>query len=149
MKRLIIFLFLVVFTFASYSQLQNSGLTESSIQSTPAEANSNSIIDKIVSIVSTVDGNNNFVDQISPDSTAALPFGILKQIGAARYIIAIDSMKFKPQGAYFSAYAAIDVPGTTKKLAPANRATHDAAIKAFDGLCFIIDNLKLWSKGSG
>ncbi|MBK7818865.1 MAG: hypothetical protein IPJ60_15980 [Sphingobacteriaceae bacterium] len=34
-----------------------------------------------------------------------------------RYIIAVDSLKFKPGGAYFSAFAAIDFPGTTKRIA--------------------------------
>ncbi|TAL59348.1 MAG: hypothetical protein EPN85_09530, partial [Bacteroidetes bacterium] len=77
----------------------------------------NSAIDKVLSVVETVTGNGNFIDNLSPDSNIALPFGIRKQIGAVRYIVAIDSCKFKPAGAYFNAYAAIDFPGTTKKLA--------------------------------
>jgi hypothetical protein len=74
-------------------------------------------INKVLSMVNSVTGNDNFVDQLSPDSNIALPVGIRKQIGAVRYVIAIDSCKFKPNGAYFNAYAAIDFPGTTKKLA--------------------------------
>ena len=85
----------------------------------PAQSDSttNPAINKVLSIVKTVEDGNNFIDQLSPDSNAALPFGIIKQIGQARYIVAIDSMKFRPNGAFFSAYAAIDFPGTTKKIA--------------------------------
>lgn len=82
-----------------------------------SDSTSNPEIDKVLSFVQTVEDNNNFLDQLSPDSNVALPFGIIKQIGSARYIIAIDSCKFKPNGAYFNAYAAIDFPGTTKKIA--------------------------------
>lgn len=78
---------------------------------------SNPIADKVLSLVETVIGNDNFVENLAPDSNISLPFGIRKQIGAARYVVAIDSCKFKPAGAYFNAYAAIDFPGTTKKLA--------------------------------
>lgn len=81
------------------------------------ESSSNPEIDRIISIVNTVESKNNFIDQLNPDSNISLPFGIIKQIGAARYTIAIDSLKFLPLGAYFSAFAAIDFPGTTSKLA--------------------------------
>ncbi len=77
----------------------------------------NPVVDKVLSMVETVVGNDNFIDNLAPDSNIALPFGIRRQIGAARYVVAIDSCKFEPNGAYFNAYAAIDFPGTTKKLA--------------------------------
>lgn len=77
---------------------------------------SNKDIDYVVSIVKQVEDAENFVDQLSPSQKADLPFGIRKQIGAVRYSIAIDSMKFLPSGAYFSAYAGIDFPGTSKKI---------------------------------
>jgi len=83
----------------------------------PDEQKSDPEIDRVISIVNKVEENNNFIDRLSPDSNAKLPFGIIKQLGAARYTIAIDSMRFLPQGAFFSAYAAIDFPGTLKKLA--------------------------------
>lgn len=82
-----------------------------------SDSSSNTSVNKVLSILNKVEENGNFLDKVSPDSTTELPFGIIKQIGAARYVIAIDSMKFKPTGAYFSAYAAIDFPGSTKKLA--------------------------------
>lgn len=82
-----------------------------------SDSTSNPKIDKVISMVNTVETNNNFLDQLSPDSNVVLPFGIIKKIGEARYVVAIDSVNFKPGGAYFCAYAAIDFPGSSKKLA--------------------------------
>ncbi len=84
----------------------------------PGNFNEGSIND-VVSVVHKVEETQNFINlgNLSPDSNVALPFGIIKDIGAARYVIAVDSLKFKPDGAFFSAYAAIDFPGTTKKMA--------------------------------
>ncbi len=82
-----------------------------------SDSTSNPKIDKVISMVNEVETKNNFLDQLTPDSNVVLPFGIIKKIGEARYIVAIDSVNFKPSGAYFSAYAAIDFPGTDKKLA--------------------------------
>jgi hypothetical protein len=82
-----------------------------------SDSTSNPKIDKVVSMVNTVEESNNFLDQLTPDSNVVLPFGIIKKIGEARYIVAIDSVNFKPGGAYFSAYAAIDFPGSDRKLA--------------------------------
>ncbi|MBN8703120.1 MAG: hypothetical protein J0M08_08645 [Bacteroidetes bacterium] len=82
-----------------------------------SDTTANPEADKVISVVQNVDDGGNFLDQLSFDSTLSLPFGIIRQIGSARYIVAIDSSKFLPQGAYFNAYAAIDFPGTTKKIA--------------------------------
>lgn len=81
------------------------------------DSTTNPQINKVLSIVNSVEEADNFIDELSPDSTASLPFGIIKKIGEARYIVAIDSIKFRPNGAFFSAYAAIDFPGTQKKIA--------------------------------
>lgn len=79
----------------------------------------NESINQVISVVHQVEETQNFINlgNLSPDSNVALPFGIIKDIGAVRYVIAIDSLKFKPNGAFFSAYAAIDFPGTSKKIA--------------------------------
>ena len=89
----------------------------STVSFSQSDSTSNPKIDKVISLVNTVETNNNFLDQLSPDSNVVLPFGIIKKIGEARYVVAIDSVNFKPGGAYFSAYAAIDFPGSSKKLA--------------------------------
>lgn len=101
-KKVIILILFVLTNFISFSQ---------------SDSTSNPKIDKVVSMVNTVEESNNFLDQLTPDSNVVLPFGIIKKIGEARYVIAIDSVNFKPGGAYFSAYAAIDFPGSTKRLA--------------------------------
>lgn len=78
--------------------------------------------DKVLAIIEDVKNNNNFLEELSPESNVALPFGIIKKIGNTRYIIAIDSVWFLPNGAYFNAYAAIDFPGNPdKKLAFAGK----------------------------
>ncbi|MBI3510467.1 MAG: hypothetical protein HY064_07365 [Bacteroidetes bacterium] len=53
---------------------------------------------------------------MNPDSAASLPFGIVKEIGSTRYVIAIDSAKFKTNNATFSAFMALEFPGATQKL---------------------------------
>ncbi|MGE0568648.1 MAG: hypothetical protein AB7O73_11920 [Bacteroidia bacterium] len=77
----------------------------------------NKEVANIISIVNQVEEAQNFIDQIDPDEVTKLPYGLRKQIGTTRYVIAIDSIKYKSNGAYFSAFAALDFPGTTKKLA--------------------------------
>jgi hypothetical protein len=79
----------------------------------------NESINHVISVVHQVEESQNFVNlgNLSPDSNVALPFGIIKDVGAVRYVIAVDSMKFKSTGAYFSAFAAIEFPGTSKRIA--------------------------------
>ena len=73
---------------------------------------------RAISIVNDVEENKKFISKLnSVDSMLILPKGISKKIGAVRYTIAIDSMKFKPNGAYLSAYAAVKFPGTTNPIA--------------------------------
>jgi hypothetical protein len=56
-------------------------------------------------------------ENLAIDSTASLPIGLLKVIGGVKYIIAIDSAEFLPEGAYFSAYMAVEFPGSQERLA--------------------------------
>lgn len=100
--RIYIFIFFVLINLLSSAQSDSASYPE---------------IDEVVSMVNTVESNNNFLDQLTPDSNLILPVGIVRKIGEARYIVAIDSVNFKPTGAFFSAYAAIDFPGSSKKLA--------------------------------
>ncbi len=103
MKRAInIFLFLNCLSVTTFSQ---------------SDSISDPKVNKVISVVQNVEDNNRFLDQFDPDSNAVLPIGMIKKIGATRYVIAIDTVKFKPNGAYFNAYAAIDFPGSNKKLA--------------------------------
>jgi len=112
------YIYFVLFFIALQIDLRAQLVLENSVplNSATSGEQSNPEIDRVISIVNTVEDKNNFIDQLNPDSNISLPFGIMKQIGGVRYTIAIDSLKFLSNGAYFSAYAALDMPGTLKKL---------------------------------
>lgn len=85
--------------------------------STDTSSVSDPLIDQVISIVDDVETKGNIVGNLNPDSLGTLPLGIAKNIGATQYIIAIDSATFFPGRATFNAYAAIDFPGSQKKIA--------------------------------
>lgn len=70
-----------------------------------------------VGTVEKVLSTNNFAGNFNPDSATTLPYGIVKEIGVTRYVIAIDSAMFAPGKATFSAYMALEFPGSTDKIA--------------------------------
>ena len=122
------FIFLVALCFCKTASSQfDFGTSQPVGQPNTVNPNTNTFVPKydeasinhIISVVHQVEQSENFINLggFSPDSNVALPFGIIKDIGAVRYIIAVDSLKFKSTGAYFSCYSAIDFPGTTKKIA--------------------------------
>lgn len=53
---------------------------------------------------------------MDPDSSANLPFGIVKEVGATRYIICIDSAEYRNNSASMSAYMAMEFPGSQQML---------------------------------
>jgi len=57
------------------------------------------------------------VGNFNPDSMPSLPIGIVKEVAGTKYIIAIDSAYFLADGAYFSAYMAVEFPGAEQRLA--------------------------------
>ena len=72
---------------------------------------------KVFSVIEKVKSEHRFIDLLDAESLTSLPIGIIKEIGTTRYIIAIDSAVFKPNGAYFNAYMAIEFPNSTKQIA--------------------------------
>lgn len=50
-------------------------------------------------------------------NTVSLPFGIVKEIGATKYIIAIDSVSFFPSTTYLRAYMAMEFPQSGERIA--------------------------------
>jgi len=64
-----------------------------------------------------VESTNNYAGNFNPDSVATLPFGIVKEIGITKYVIAIDSAYFAPGKSIFNAYMALEFPGSTDKIA--------------------------------
>lgn len=83
-------------------------------------AQTDSIIDPlqsyILSLHNKVETEDKLVGNMNPDSVANLPFGIVKEIGATRYIVCIDSAKFGNNSAHMSAYMAMEFPGTQQKI---------------------------------
>ncbi len=72
---------------------------------------------KVFSVIEKVKSEHRFTDVLDAEALTSLPIGIIKEIGTTRYIIAIDSAVFKPNGAYFNAYMAIEFPNSTKQIA--------------------------------
>jgi hypothetical protein len=72
---------------------------------------------KVISTSKDVETKNKLVGKLDPNAMPSLPIGIVKEIGSTKYIIAIDSGVFKPNGAFFNAYMAIELPGSTVPLA--------------------------------
>lgn len=70
----------------------------------------------ILSLQNKVETEDRLVGNMNPDSAANLPFGIVKEIGATRYIICIDSAKYGVNAATMSAYMALEFPGSQQKL---------------------------------
>ena len=92
------------FLFLSQNLLSQSDSTIDPLQS------------KVLSICNKVENENRLAGNMNPDSAASLPFGIVKEIGATRYVIAIDSAKFQTAHADFSAFMAMEFPGSTQKI---------------------------------
>lgn len=116
-KRLLIAI-LFFWQFSHSQILLNEG--PSSVNLNPNNNNNPSQTERLraISVITDIEENQKFISRLSSvDSMLILPKGISKKIGAVRYTIAIDSMKFKSNGAYLSAYAAVKFPGTTNPIA--------------------------------
>lgn len=72
---------------------------------------------KVYAMNDMVSDPNKQVGNFNPDSMPSLPIGIIKEIAGTKYIIAIDSAYFLADGAYFSAYMAVEFPGAEQRLA--------------------------------
>lgn len=75
------------------------------------------IVGRIYALHDEVSDPSKQVGNLNPDSIPSLPIGLMKEINGTKYIIAIDSAEFTPQGAYFNAYMALEFPGADHPLA--------------------------------
>jgi hypothetical protein len=75
------------------------------------------MIEKVLAMNEKVSDPERQVGNFDPDSMPSLPIGLVKEVGQTNVIIAIDSAYFLPDGAYFSAYLALDFPGSDVPLA--------------------------------
>lgn len=88
-----------------------------SVLAQDSTANDHPMYDFVMSRTSAVEDPDKQVGTFDPDNAPSLPIGLVKTIGENKYIICIDSAYFLPDGAYFSAYMAIEFPGGDKKIA--------------------------------
>jgi len=72
---------------------------------------------KVLSMNEIVSDPDKQVGNFNPDSMPSLPIGIVKEVAGTKYIIAIDSAYFLADGAYFSAYMAVEFPGAEERIA--------------------------------
>lgn len=87
-----------------------------SIHSVYAQDNGG-IVGQVYALHDEVSDPSKQVGNINPDSLPSLPIGLVKEINGTKYIIAIDSAEFTPQGAYFNAYMALEFPGAEHPIA--------------------------------
>jgi hypothetical protein len=72
---------------------------------------------KVIAKTNYVKDNGLLTSLLSPGDVGTLPIGIVKEINGRAYIVAVDSARITPQGGFFSAYMAVQIPGTERKLA--------------------------------
>jgi hypothetical protein len=75
----------------------------------------------VFALLEKIENENRYTSNLDPESLSSLPVGIIKEIGSIRYIVAIDSATFFPDGAYFNAYMALEIPGSSRKIAFAGK----------------------------
>ncbi len=85
--------------------------------SNPILSQESDLISKIYALNESVSDPSKQVGNLNPDSLPSLPIGLVKEIGGRKYIIAIDSAEFTPEGAYFDAYMAMELPDSDEKIA--------------------------------
>ncbi|MBX7094063.1 MAG: hypothetical protein K1X56_05035 [Flavobacteriales bacterium] len=72
---------------------------------------------QVIETTTQVVSQEKYIGSLSENSLHHLPVGIVREIGGARYVIAVDSARFFPQDARFHAYMAVEFPGTDHKMA--------------------------------
>lgn len=100
----------ITFIFARLAFSQTNPIENAGKPMSPLEKHIHQVCKDVVD-------NNKTTDHLTEQDLADLPIGIARQIGNGIYVIAIDSAYWNGKGWYFSAYASITFPGTTKPVA--------------------------------
>ncbi|MCF6404555.1 hypothetical protein L3C95_16785 [Chitinophaga filiformis] len=82
----------------------------------PQDTAKESLADHAVSVFNKIKEKNKFINFLTDESLGTLPVGLVREINGKVYVIAIDSIRMTPQGAYLSAYFRFTFPGTTREL---------------------------------
>ena len=108
------------FNFSSNEQgLDNEAILESMVESFVTDTNEDSALyyqDKASQLLDIVKSENRFIDKLDSAAVISLPVGIRTEIAGLEYIILIDEVSFRPDGAYFDAFMSFETP-QGKKLA--------------------------------
>lgn len=73
--------------------------------------------DKANQLLELVESENRFIEKLDSATIISLPVGIKTDLGGLEYIILIDEVSFKPEGAFFNAFMSFEIPQSGKKLA--------------------------------
>ncbi|MBD3637298.1 MAG: hypothetical protein HUJ25_08105 [Crocinitomicaceae bacterium] len=76
-----------------------------------------SFYEKVLDKAYSVKDPSRQVGSFDPNSAPSLPLGIVKEINGNTQVICVDSAYFLPDGAYFSAYMALEFPNADKPIA--------------------------------
>ncbi|PWV46173.1 hypothetical protein [Chitinophaga sp. S165] len=82
----------------------------------PADTAKSGLVDHAMGVFNKIKENNKFISFLTNESLGTLPVGLVREINGKVYVIAIDSIRMTPQGAYLSAYFRFTFPGTDRDL---------------------------------
>lgn len=89
-------------------------------QAGPAADTANPVTNTVTSYVEglfkEIQDSGHYVNALGTQDIGKLPVGIVREINGKVYVIAIDSARLTPQGAYFNAYFRFTFPGTKSEL---------------------------------
>lgn len=109
-------MFALIILFTAYSYL----LLSQSPAQTPSNAEGQSMTPlerHIHSVCQKVQDGHKTTDKLTKEDLADLPVGIARQIGNSVYVVAIDSAYWDGKGWFFTAYASIKLPGSSRPIA--------------------------------
>lgn len=66
--------------------------------------------DKANQLLDLVKSENRFIDKLDSAAIISLPVGIKTELGGLEYIILIEEVSFRPEGAYFNAFMSFETP---------------------------------------
>ena len=110
---LIVWLFIAVLG-KVFSQSVPNGTTPQGVETTFQHVSPLEIY--IQSLCREIEEEGKTTDKLDESSLMSLPIGIARQTPAGTFVIAVDSSHSTDRGWFFSAYASITLPGTTRPL---------------------------------
>ncbi|QHS63413.1 hypothetical protein [Chitinophaga agri] len=82
----------------------------------PGDTAKKSIESYALGVFDKIKEKNKFISFLTNESLGTLPVGLVREINGKVYVIAIDSVRMTPQGAFLSAYFRFTFPGTEREL---------------------------------